>query len=163
MKAVGPKGPAPRQKIVQVAGHADGNAADTARERALVLCLDHEVDVVALHGEMQEPKAVGITPAGTQEREAKRGKDMLTSQVGDACAEGDVNRLARAVRRTRAVRRIGSLAALAACPRSCAAPREWKRQGELGLLDSPRSSPNRGFHHLEFSYSDRNAVVKASP
>lgn len=47
--AIGPQGPAPRQKIVHVTGDANGHTANAARKRTFVGRFHDEVQMIALH------------------------------------------------------------------------------------------------------------------
>lgn len=62
VEAVGPKRAASTKQIVHVARDADRDAPDAARERALVCGLDYEMNMIALHGVMDDAKVLGIAP-----------------------------------------------------------------------------------------------------
>jgi hypothetical protein len=52
---------------------------DAARQRNLVVGLDEQVDVIRLHGEMDDPKP---RPRRLRERRANRRKHLLFAQTG---------------------------------------------------------------------------------
>ena len=62
MPAIRPKRPAPRQKVVHVAGDPDGDASHAARQSPLVPRLDDEVNVVLLNGEVEEAENRRVAP-----------------------------------------------------------------------------------------------------
>jgi len=54
---VSPHAPAPTEDAVDSLGESDREALDAPGERAVVLRLDDEVKVIALDGELKNPKA----------------------------------------------------------------------------------------------------------
>ena len=56
MVPVPPYAPAATEDPVHSLGHTDSEALDTPGKRAAVFRLDNEMEVIALHGELENPK-----------------------------------------------------------------------------------------------------------
>src|SRR6266478_3002604 len=135
--AIGEDLSAPAHDAVQGPGHANLQALHGARERELVGCLDDEVDVVPLHGEVNEAEAE--PGAAAFESAPQLAKAAMRAKVPDFLphARGHVQRAA-AETGTRAMSDVASRAlALPPCTLSCTAP---ERKSKLLLFcDHPRS------------------------
>lgn len=137
-----PERTAPREEIVHVAGHADGDATKAARKRPPVARFDEEVEVVVLHGKMDETKVRRVAPGGAGQCEPHRRKQMLATEGGKTGAQRGVNGLALAMARAGPVRDSAALRALA--PGTAACPSPVGREGKRELLrGTPLSCPYR--------------------
>src|SRR5262249_40243888 len=122
--AIGPETAAAHDELVHGAGDADCKTLHAGRERALVACFDDEVQMVPLHGEMEDTKARGGTARCGGERDADGGKDVLATKRAKERAQRDVNRVRRRVFRARSVRDVRARrGAFAAGVDAFAAPR----------------------------------------
>ena len=54
--SLGPEAPSPIEQCVYPARNANGNAGHAPRKGVLVVRLDEQVDVIALHGKVDEPE-----------------------------------------------------------------------------------------------------------
>jgi len=122
---------------------ADGEPLEGARERAVLCNLDEEMDVIALHGELQDAEAAARSRGET----ASNGReDTVPAQRGQSAlrAEGDMGRVTGVVRRPAPVRDTDSVAGgLAAGTGATPAPRaraELELDGTACHLDWGRYS-----------------------
>lgn len=93
METVAPDTAAAAEDSVHRLGESDREPLQPARERAAVGRLDDEMDVIALDGELQEPKAAA---GGVPEAPAERGEDAFPAEGWQPLArtEGHVERMA---------------------------------------------------------------------
>ena len=95
--------------------------------------------MIALNREVNDAKALTISPSSAQERESYGGKEELAPQWREPCPERDMHRLALAMERTRPVRSAAPRARLASSALARATPATGEFEGELSL-SLPRSS-----------------------
>ena len=79
MSAVGPKLSSAREEIVDVTRDANGDATEAARECPAIGGFDDQMDVISLHGVVDDAKALRIATCGTHQGEADGGKDELAA------------------------------------------------------------------------------------
>jgi len=135
-----------RPSVVSVAPHAsptaeravdglcdaDGEAADSARERPPGVGLGDEMDVIVLHGKLNDPE---IPARRRGQRVAHEREDARRAQAADGLQrpQRHVHGVESDVRRARAVRHAGPAAGGGLAPSAGAspAPRAGGRQGKL--------------------------------
>ena len=102
VEAVGPDLAAPSEDAVHCLGKPDPEALHTARERAAVLRLHHQVHVISLDGELENPELASRCP---REPAAKSQDKPLFPQRGQQAirAKGHMDRVPLLVQRPRAV------------------------------------------------------------
>jgi hypothetical protein len=112
------------QDPIDRASHPNGHPRHTSGERRLVVGLDEEMYVVALHGEMQQAKP---RPSRARESAANRGKDRLSAQTREPAfgSQRHVNRLPSTMHRAFAMARDWP-AARAPCTLAFPAPATGK-------------------------------------
>ena len=132
MITVSPDGAAPPERVVDRARHADSEAPEAAAERPRVVGLNDEMEMVVLHTEVKDPKAL---VGGRGERTEDGGEDPAGSQAADGtpAAQGDMHRVRGGVRGPRAVRDAGTAARgeLAAGAGATPAPGARRWEGKL--------------------------------
>ena len=130
--AIGPERAAATEEIVDVAGNSDGNAAHAGGQGSLVARFDDQVDVIPLHGEVEDPKACRVALSRATQGEAERRKNVLTTQRAECRTERHVHGVLGKMRRPGAVRHP-SAPGHELSPRTdpFAAPRAPKREGLL--------------------------------
>src|SRR5439155_23592745 len=99
--------------------------------------LDDEMEMVVLHTEMEDPKAL---VGGRSERTENGREDPAGPQAADGMprAERDVHGVRSAVRRPRAMRDAGAAALGALATGTCPTPTPGARGGEGELLQGTR-------------------------
>ena len=127
-----PQRATPHEKLVHIARHANRHAAHPTRERAFVLRLHEKVQMVTLHGEVNDAEARRIAPRRATQGEPYGRKNMLTSQRSNPRAQRYENGLRSTLGRARAVGSERTRARRAAGPSSRATPRIREGKGELG-------------------------------
>ena len=103
VEAVGPYPPASAEHAVHRPGKAYAEPLETSRKCASVLRLDHEVDVIGLDRELENPE---LTPGSPREPAANGQDDPLLPQGGQQAigAKSHVHRMSPLVLRPSPVR-----------------------------------------------------------
>lgn len=103
MKAVTPHPPASSEDAVHALRDADGKSLKAARERAAIQCLNDEMHVIALNGEVQNAQAAVRCP---RQAMPDGGKERLRAQRRQPLRgpQRDMHRVARIVGGARSVR-----------------------------------------------------------
>jgi len=125
--AVGKDLAAPLHDPVEPPGHPHGKPLHPASETDLVNCLDDEMQVIALHREVDEPEAAPLPP--TRKGATEGPEAPAAAQIPDLGpdAQGDMHRkprrqlLARVVRHARA--RLATRMSARASPAAQAEPK----------------------------------------
>jgi len=129
---VAPDAPSAAEGAVERPRHADGEPPEAAAERPRVVGLDDEMEMVVLHTEMEDPKAL---VGGRTERTEDGREDPAGSQAADGtpAAQGDMHRVRGGVRGPRAVRDAGTAARgeLSAGAGAASTPGAWRREAKL--------------------------------
>ncbi len=132
MITVSPDGAAPPERTVDRPRHANGDAPEAATERPRVVGLNDAMEMVVLHTEMEDPKAL---VGGRTERTEDGREDPAGSQAADGtpAAQGDMHRVRGGVRGPRAVRDAGTAARgeLSAGAGAASTPGAWRREAKL--------------------------------
>ena len=123
---IGPQGPAPRQKVVHVTSDSDGNTANTTRKGTFVRGFDDQVQVIALHGELQDAEALRIAPRSATQSEPHSREHMLAAQRREPRTQRHMHGFGGLLRRPRSMRNIPAFRPLAPRPRARPAPAERK-------------------------------------
>ena len=141
MPPIRPQRPASRQQIVHVSRDADSDAADPARKGTFIRSFDDEVQVIALNGEVQDPKALRVAPRGAPQSKSHRRKNVLTSERSQPRTHRNVYGLGRSLERASPMRHIPPRRALPLRPCASAAPTRRKRELQLRRTPAPHRTP----------------------
>ena len=106
MPAVGAEAAAARDQLIDGARDADGDALETGGQSALVARFDDEVQVVSLHGKVNDSEGFDTAPRRGRERNGDGGKDEFAPERAKERTHRDVNGMRRAVPRAGAMRNV---------------------------------------------------------
>ena len=136
MVSLVPHPPPAAEGAIDRAGHTDGEPPEPAAQRAPVVGLDNQMQMVILNAEVQNPKA---SVGGDGKRAADGGEGPRRTQAPDcgSATEGNMHGVCGDVHRPRAVWDAGAAVrrALPTSTGATAAPCAWLRKREL---QSPR-------------------------
>ena len=136
MVSLVPHPPPAAEGAIDRAGHTDGEPPEPAAQRAPVVGLDNQMQMVILNAEVQNPKA---SVGGDGKRAADGGEGPRRTQAPDcgSATEGNMHGVCGDVHRPRAVCDAGAAVrrALPTSTGATAAPCAWLRKREL---QSPR-------------------------
>ena len=139
MPAIGPKSPATPNEVIHVASNTDHETSDAGRQGSLVARFDNQVHVIPLDGEMNYPKALGISPRGATNGKTHGRKHVLATQRAKRRTERHVDGMARLVFGASSMGdRRAAGRRLTAGSRALAAP--GVRERELLLDEAPRTA-----------------------
>jgi hypothetical protein len=91
MPAIRPERPTAPYEAIDGEGDANGDAAHAFGQGSFVARFDDQVDVIPLHGEMNDPEAPLVALGSATKGEAQRRKHVLAPERPKLRAERDVN------------------------------------------------------------------------
>jgi hypothetical protein len=78
--AIGPERTFSPDELVHVTSNPNRDAPDSKRQSTLVARFDDEVNVVVLHGVVENPEALWGAPIGAPQSDAHRRQDVLAAK-----------------------------------------------------------------------------------
>ena len=138
--AVRPKASFSPDELVHGSRNANCDAAHTGGQSSLVARFGYQVNVIPLHGKVEDTKTLGIAPRSAPDGETNRRENVLAPQRSKVRPQRYVHRVPGCVIRTCAVRsRAPYRVRLAPGTDAGATPTHWKREWQLSW---PATAPS---------------------